>query len=72
MAKLTAIQRARLSSSAFAFPKTRLYPIHDKGHAQNAIRIGSIQVAKGNLSVKQYNSMIKKINLKFGFKAKLK
>jgi hypothetical protein len=72
MAKLTALQRARLSSSAFAFPKQRKFPIHDKGHAMHAIRIGSLQVSKGNLSIKDYNKMIKKINVRWGFNAKLK
>lgn len=37
MSKLTAIQRARLSSSAFAFLKTRSYPIHDVTHQRNAL-----------------------------------
>ena len=36
MARLTAAQRKRLSSSAFAGPN-RSYPIHDPSHARNAL-----------------------------------
>jgi hypothetical protein len=72
MAKLTAAQRAALRPNQYVFPKTRKYPIPDKGHAQYAIRIGNIQYAKGNLSTAQYNQIVKKVNAKFGFKAKLK
>lgn len=72
MAKLTEAQRARLSSSAFVFPKARKYPIHTKGHAQHAIRIGSIQLARGNLTVSQYNQIVKAVNTRWGFKARMK
>lgn len=34
---LTTKARKKLPSSAFVFPKTRRYPIHDKAHAINAL-----------------------------------
>lgn len=72
MAKLTDAQRNALSSSQFVFPKLRKYPIHSKGHAQHAIRIGSIQLGKGNLTVAQYNQIVKAVNTRWGFNAKFK
>lgn len=72
MSKLTKAQRAALKPNQYVFPKTRKYPINDKGHAMHAIRIGSIQHAKGNLTTSQYNKIVKAVNIKFGFKAKLK
>lgn len=38
MAKLTAEERRKLPASAFVFPGSREYPIHDWGHAQAAIK----------------------------------
>ena len=37
MAKLTTKGRKRLKKKAFALPKSRKYPIHDKAHARNAL-----------------------------------
>lgn len=37
MTKLTAHSRNALPSSAFVFPKTRSYPIHDANHARAAL-----------------------------------
>lgn len=37
MAVLTYRQRERLPDSAFALPRERKYPIHDKPHARNAL-----------------------------------
>jgi len=37
MAKLSAAARKRLPASAFVFPETRSYPIHDASHARNAL-----------------------------------
>lgn len=34
---LTAKRRKALRPGAFAFPKTRRYPIHDRSHAINAL-----------------------------------
>jgi hypothetical protein len=72
MAKLTMSQRNKLSSSQFVFPKTRKFPIQDKGHAQYAVRIAAIQYGKGIMSATQYNQVINAVNKKFGFKAQLK
>lgn len=35
--KLTATARKRLPASAFVFPATRSYPIHDANHARIAL-----------------------------------
>lgn len=37
MARLSAAGRRRLPASAFVFPKSRKYPIHDRSHARNAL-----------------------------------
>lgn len=37
MAKLTGKQRKKLTSSQFAMPAQRKYPINDKAHARNAL-----------------------------------
>lgn len=37
MARLNASKRKRLSSSQFAEPGKRKYPINDKAHARNAL-----------------------------------
>jgi len=37
MATLTAAARKRLPATAFVFPKTRRYPIHDRAHARDAL-----------------------------------
>lgn len=72
MAKLTDSQRAKLKSNQFIFPKTRTYPIPDKGHAQWAVRVGAIQYARGNLSRSQYNTIANTVNKRFGFHVGLK
>lgn len=72
MAKLTDAQRNALPGSAFVFPNSRKYPIHDKGHAMHAIRTGAIQLGKGNLTVPQYNQIVKAVNTRWGFNAKFK
>lgn len=38
MATLTAAARRKLPSSAFVFPGTRSYPIHDEAHARAALQ----------------------------------
>ena len=37
LAKLTAAARKALPASAFVFPSKRAYPIHDRGHAIDAL-----------------------------------
>jgi hypothetical protein len=72
MAKLTDAQKDRLKSSQFVFPENRSYPIPDKGHAQWAVKVGAIQLSKGNLTVSQYNTIAKTVNKRYGFHVKLK
>jgi len=44
VAKLTTVKRNALPASAFVFPKTREFPIHDINHARDAL---SRAAAKG-------------------------
>jgi hypothetical protein len=37
LARLTAAERRKLPSSAFAIPEKRAYPIHNRGHAMAAL-----------------------------------
>ena len=39
--KLKSSQRDALPSSAFVFPETRKYPIHDESHARSALSLGA-------------------------------
>lgn len=41
MAKLSSSKRNNMSSSEFAFPSDRSYPINDKNHARNALARGA-------------------------------
>ena len=59
MSKLTAVQKASLKSSDFAFPKEKAYPIHDVGHQKAALMYG-----KQFLSVEKYALLKQKIVLK--------
>lgn len=54
MAKLTSAKRNSLPASAFVFPKTRKYPIHDAGHARDALArsSGKPEAAKVRAAVK--------------------
>ena len=49
MAKLSTKARNALPSSAFVFPKTRRYPIHDKSHARNALARSSGKSEEGKV-----------------------
>lgn len=53
MAKLTAGQRKKLSSSQFALPGKKAYPVPDKSHAANAKSRAAQQAKKGNLTPAQ-------------------
>jgi len=48
MARLKAKQRKRLPSSAFAYPRTRKYPIHDKRHARAALSRAASKKTSGS------------------------
>lgn len=60
MARLTAAQRRRLPKSAFAYPSTRSYPIHDRPHARAALRLSARKSTKGS-----YAHVRKKVAKKF-------
>lgn len=48
MAKLKAKQRKNLPSSAFVYPKTRQYPIHDRAHAKAALSLSARKDTSGD------------------------
>lgn len=48
MAKLKAAKRKSLPDSAFVYPKTRQYPIHDRAHAIAALRLSARRDTAGN------------------------
>lgn len=48
MAKLTSKRRTSLPSSAFVYPSTRKYPIHDLAHARNALSRAAQKGTSGN------------------------
>lgn len=54
-AKLSSKERDALPASAFVFPKDRKYPIHDEGHARNALSraAGKPEEAKVRAAVKR-------------------
>lgn len=66
MARLTAKRRKSLPSSAFAYPKTRSYPIHDRAHARAALSLSARKNTKGSYSTvrakvaKRYPDMVSK------------
>jgi hypothetical protein len=49
MAKLKKEQRDKLPASAFVYPKSRSYPIHDRAHAKAALRLGARKGTKGDI-----------------------
>jgi hypothetical protein len=48
MATLKAASRRKLPSSAFAYPRSRSYPIHDKAHARAALSLAARKNTKGS------------------------
>lgn len=60
MAKLRAKRRRKLPSSAFAYPKTRAYPIYDKAHARNALARAAQRKTKGS-----YAHVARAVNRRF-------
>lgn len=64
MAVLTAKRRRSLPSSAFVYPKTRAYPIHDRKHARAALSLSARKDTKGSYATvrkavaKKYPGMI--------------
>lgn len=66
MARLTAKARRALPRSAFAYPKSRSYPINDRAHARAALRLSARKSTKGSYAhvraavAKRYPDMVKK------------
>lgn len=48
MARLTARGRRRIKKAAFVYPKSRSYPIHDRSHAQAALRMSARSDTSGS------------------------
>lgn len=59
--KLTAQQRSRLPSSAFADPKARAYPIHDVGHARAALPRISKAFKDGHVTKADHDRIRKRV-----------
>src|SRR5689334_7071921 len=71
MATLPAKKRKTLPNSAFADPRNRAYPVHDKAHADNAM--ARLEQQKGKLTPAQYRAIkrrIQKAQKGFGEKPK--
>jgi len=54
MAKLTAEARNNLPASAFVFPGSRRYPIHNISHARNALARSSGKPEEGRVRAAVY------------------
>lgn len=52
MARLSAAARRRLPASAFVFPKSRKYPIHDRAHARAALSYARRNGVYGKVAAK--------------------
>lgn len=50
MARLTAQQRRNLPGSAYVYPKTKAYPIHDRKHARAALSLAARKDTSGSLA----------------------
>lgn len=63
MSRLSTAERNKLPSSAFVFPKTREFPIHDENHARDALamagRVEPEKAAKVRAAVKRRYPNIK-------------
>jgi len=53
MSKLSTETRGKLSSSEFALPEKRAYPIEDKAHARNAKARAAQQKNAGHLTAEE-------------------
>lgn len=62
MAKLTAAQRKKLSSSSYGLPGKKAYPMPDRAHAANAKARAAQQEKKGNLTASQRKQVDAKAN----------
>lgn len=66
MAKITTTQRKKLPTSTFALPKKRAFPMPDKSHAADAIRMAAYSEKKGNITPMQKAMIDRKANAKLG------
>ncbi len=64
MAKLTAANRAKISSKEFGEPKERKYPMPDRAHAANAKARASQQEKAGRLSAGEKAKIDRKADAK--------
>jgi hypothetical protein len=64
MAKLTTENRKKLSSSTFALPSERKYPIPDRKHAAVAKSYAKQELDNGKLSEGSYKKVVAKANRK--------
>jgi hypothetical protein len=60
--KLTTSQRRKLPASVFGLPKSRRYPMQNKGHAISAKAYAKQELDKGYLSQADYNKVVRKAN----------
>lgn len=65
MAKLTAKKRRKLPASAYAYPKQRRYPIHDRPHRRAALSMAARKDTFGS-----YSHVKKRIAQKVGASSK--
>lgn len=61
MAVLRAKARKALPASAFAYPKARKYPIHDKKHARAALSLSARKTTYGS-----YGHVAKAVKRRYG------
>ncbi|MDP9439803.1 MAG: hypothetical protein M3P49_13860 [Actinomycetota bacterium] len=48
MAAISKAERDKLPASAFVYPKTRAYPIHDRAHARAALLLSARSDTSGD------------------------
>lgn len=63
MARLTQKQRDKLRSSQFA-GADRSFPVNDKKHAMQAIRMAALSLKKGNITKAQHDRIVAKARRK--------
>lgn len=66
MAKITIAARNKLPAKSFALPKKRAFPMPDKSHAEDAIRMASYSEKKGNITPMQKAMIDTKAENKLG------
>lgn len=66
MAKLNAAVRRKIPASEFGLPKTRQYPMENKGHAVAAKGRADTALENGHITNAQYEAIVRKANRKLG------